>query len=153
MTEIETTLRIHMGAIYSNADDRGDYFSLEITDERSGQQFLSIDLTMEQFARLITSRGDISGAPVTLRGMDKIGTKHERKTVEIEFASSEELQWGDDYMAAVRERVKEFEVDGWQANAYDLKGFNGHRLKRDTKAGVERYSVGFDRWVPWSDEG
>jgi len=152
MTEIETTLRVHMGAIHSNADERGDYFSLEITDERSGLLFLSIDLSMEQFARLVASRGDISGIPVTLRGMDKIGMRHERKTIDIEFPTTDELRWGDGYMVEVRERVKEFEVDGWQASAYDLKGFNGHRLKRDTKAGVERYSVGFDRWVPWSED-
>ncbi len=148
MANIDTKVRIRLAAVSSNQEG-GDHFCLEITDERSGTQFMSIRLTMEQFAGLVTCKGDIANIPVEIKGVDKIGMKHEHKIIEIEFPDNG--RWGDYFLEMLRERVPEFEVNGWKASGYDLSAFNGHRIKRDHKAGVDRYSVQFDRWIEWEE--
>jgi len=144
-SQIDTTVRVRIARVHSNAEPY-DSFELHVSDEKSGVLFLSVELTPEQYATVVSCGSDAAGLIPTFRGMEYVGMRHENKTIEI-VLPLDDTNWGDAFMVKVREAASEFEVDGWGFRESDLKQFNGHRLKRSNDEGVQRYSLHMFRFV------
>lgn len=150
--QITTDISVRLTRTTSNTPPYNS-FELVVRDRRSGSEFIRATLDSEQFANLVSGSGD--GAiihDVTLRGVDILGMRHEVKTEVIKVPVGGGIRRNDEFMDLVRQGCREFEVDGWEASAYDLKGFNSHRVTRDNEAKVDRYRVSFHRYVEWVDE-
>lgn len=81
MTTITTPVELSLTRINSNDEEKDGKFALRITDQNSKVGFLTIYITPEQFADLVSSR--YVKADATILGADKIGKKHvsERRSV------------------------------------------------------------------------
>ena len=71
---------ISIGRVTCN--DSPDYVQIDIEDKLSSINFISIKMTIKDFAETILGRGYI---PIEFetRGLDKLGKKMEHKTVEV----------------------------------------------------------------------
>lgn len=81
MATITTPVELSLTRINSNDEEKDGKFALRITDQNSKVGFLTIYITPEQFADLVSSR--YVKADATILGADKIGKKHvsERRSV------------------------------------------------------------------------
>jgi hypothetical protein len=145
-SDIDTTVRVRIARLTSNIPPYST-FQLQVTDEKSGITFLTVPLTPEQYATVVSCGNDSAELPAEFRGMEFLGMVHENKTVNLTIPLTEDSTWGDPFMVLVREAIVEHEVDGWKARSTDLTQFNGHRIKRDNEAGTQTYSVHMFRYV------
>lgn len=120
-------------------------FSIAITDETSGIEFVELTLTPEQMALALATRY-MTGLDAEVRSPDRIGWTHEHKLADVPF---------DCYHGSEKNRAEEaqlalapFEVDGWGGQVSDL--FNDHR--RTKKDGVWFQAVTFHRHVKPTEE-
>jgi hypothetical protein len=128
----------------------GSVMHLAFTDSLSRVRLLEVEMTMEDFAKAITSM-HMSNQPCEYRGLDLIGTRREVKTEMVPWELTYSLGHVESYSPARPEEVEAlapFEVDGWEANVQDLR--NGHRVKR--VAGKNHAQVSFHRHVQLPDE-
>ena len=119
----------------------GNSVRIEVMDERSRVTFLTLSLTMEQYAEAITG---LSHRPceMEVRGLDLVGMVSEYKTVDIAFPYvSGEGRALTKIRAA--ETVAEHETDGWRGRPDDL--LNHHNL---IAGKPDIYLVHFSRHVP-----
>jgi len=115
----------------SNFDDPTP-IHIGIEDVNSCIEFLEVSMSLEDFATAITGQGRID-CNIETRGLDKIGSKREHKTIIID-AGKYQVEKDD----AIK-LVAPFEDDGWIARVEDLQ--NPHNL------GKGGYRVLFERWV------
>lgn len=102
----ERTLKGRM--VISRYSGNNDGILIKIQDESSRVGFLTIDVSFESFAKILTSfEQEIE---YEVRGLDKLGKTLETKTEYIEYN-----RWDDDE-GEYAEKIKEFEVDGWQSD-------------------------------------
>lgn len=119
---------------------------LTLEDGASGVQFCELDLAAADWGNAVTGLETTCGA--TLRGLERIGTRHEYKHEEITQPEERPLRRGRPQYA--RSLLAPFEQDGWMGRAEGI--FNEHNFLRNTPEGPV-YRIGFDRWVPDSDKG
>jgi hypothetical protein len=114
--------------------DHPEVISVEVTDEKSGTQFLSLEIPLAEFAKALTlGSGDCE---FELRPKN-VGKTHEYKE-EIVPVADNYVPYDKRELAAIAV-VAPFEVDGWVARLSDV--FNNHRR---TPNG---YRVTFHRYV------
>lgn len=99
-----------------------DFFSITVTDERSGYQVCEVELSLESFAKALANQ-EVKGE-ATWRGVDHIGWEAQNKTED----------------GVTEDNLYKFEVDGWKARMGDLG--NHHR-----RYGGGGHSVVFFRHV------
>ena len=119
---------------------RDDGIIIEITDDLSRVTFVSLELSLENFARAVTGCGFVDGEMET-RGLDLIGKKSEHKTIVIPcqpFGDKEKKE-------AAKRKMQEYEVDGWHGRERDLYNSHNH-----CKEGIR---VSFTRYVTMAVEG
>ena len=108
---------------------RGDGVSIEVKDSASNVQFLSLDLSIEQFGRAVTSML-VDELECTVRGAHLLGMRHEVKHELVPFNCYKDGGRGSsDPNSAELAALAPFEVDGWRGNHIDLR--NGNRTKRE----------------------
>ena len=109
--------------------ERGDGVRIEIKDSESHVQFLSLELSIEQFGRAVASML-VDDLECTVRGAHLIGMKHEVKRELVLFDRYREGGKPDSPPnLAELAALGPFEVDGWRGSYADLR--NGHRTKRE----------------------
>lgn len=130
--------RIRISRVSSTGSD-GDYVQLTMYDEKSRIQFLTANIPIDSFGRVVTG-GPETECQVELRGVERIGCTHEHKT---EFVPGTVSYTKGDRNAVAQAAIAPFEVDGWRAHLSDFG--NQHRSKE--KDGVKGYNVTFHRYV------
>ena len=98
---------------------------ISLEEETSGIQFARFKMTLENFAKVITSQSCIEGT-LELIGLDKLGWKAENKTEIISAPSG----MSDKGKKEAEQAVKTLEVDGWRARKGDVT--NHHCWKGNT---------------------
>jgi hypothetical protein len=128
----------------------GRNISIEIRDEASGTEFLSCEMSMEEFCRAAVAHE--AYVPITFELRPEcVGYKFEHKTELVLFDMYEHGHVSDpdtkprSKVAAAA--LKPFEVDGWIAHDRDL--YNGHNsLRAEEKGDNRRFQrVHFNRYV------
>ena len=119
----------------------GRYWRLCFEDRASGTRILEVEMTPEQFALAlgslhITKVNAVITSPAVL--LDRVGKRRETKHENVVIGGA----WGADAMMLVRENAREFEVDGWEAEA--LTTHNPHRVRNTSPL---TYQVTFWRYV------
>lgn len=102
-----------------------DGVHIEFTDEKSRVRFATMDLTLENFAKVVTGMGEVK-AELETRGLDLVGKTAENKEEVIKV----EPHFGDpEKFSKLRKAVEELEVDGWRHRSGDMT--NSHNYKKD----------------------
>lgn len=107
------------------------YMKITVEDELSGIEFLSADMSLEDFAKALTGQGFMP-TEYELRGLENIGKECQHKTVLMphSFDASDE---------DIDEAIGKHEVDGWIGHREDYK--NHHNWK-DGKVQIR-----YNRWI------
>lgn len=115
-----------------------DVVNIRISDEASGAMVAEVELSMEAFGDLLTSRPAIGTCE--RYESDNYGKRMENKSVRLPAK-----KYGD--MDAIKKAAKEWERANpeWKVDGYDLRGFNRHRMEDGT------YQVNVRRWVSVGD--
>ena len=96
-----------------------EYTSIEIEDEKANTRFLQIRLTPEQLSMCLSRQACVP-CEIELKGIDKIGKKHENKSFDFEIPK--ELSspgYGDiDNSQKLAEIAQKQLKDGWIAEPY-----------------------------------
>jgi hypothetical protein len=128
--------KITLGRYQTNYDEPNPIY-IQIEDDLSGVTFLKVQLSLENFAKMITGLGYID-CDFELGGLDKVGAKREHKEeiipVPNNFSFREDTDLIDKYM-------KIYEVDGWLGRREDFDN-NHNRVK-----GKSAFEVNFTRWI------
>lgn len=139
----------------------GNYINISVEDEDTGNRILNVNVTMSEFAEMITGKGCVD-AKGFFYGGENIGKVIENKSCVIAVPRSLHDQYyslcrDSDVPKPVLDFLSRFETDGWKASPRDL--FNMHRRVHG-KGGEEdrenyRCNVGFRRYVDKvvTDEG
>ena len=136
-TTIATKFQVQLGLVTSNQED--DYWTLEVRDEASRIEVLTLKLSHLQLSSLLGHRpqSDVDGQ---LRHSARIGMKMENQTVHVAYDVARGDQGWDAFVAHAKHSVAAT-FPGWSIDDYDLKGYNGHRHKNGL------YSLTIRRWV------
>lgn len=89
--------------------------TIEIRDNNSDTTFVSIELTPEQLSRCLSKQGDVK-CELDIRGIERVGKKHEWKTFEFKVPSNY-----DRYKSKCSDlafHVDELLSDGWKSDHY-----------------------------------
>lgn len=114
-----------------------------INDDIAHCRILDLEMSFEAFGNAITGLGE-QPAKVTMHPTDNIGKKHEHKRETIRFTATDSM-WHktDENIAVLKEALKPYEIDGWQARIKDA--FNHHLYFRS--GNTVTVTIVFDRWV------
>jgi len=112
--------------------------TIRIQDENSNIEFVEITLTPAQLSSAL-SRLAYTPCNIEVRGLDRVGKKHENK--EFEFEISEKLS-RERKTEQLREIAQSMLTDGWIAEGY----FNSQN-SFFTKDGVSYARCTIRRWV------
>lgn len=88
-----------------------EYTTIELTDELSGVKFAEIKLTPDQLNSAL-SRLAYTECEMDIRGLDKIGKKHERK--KFEFQLPEDMRGYGSLQEVCQNKL----TDGWICEGY-----------------------------------
>lgn len=120
----------------------GNSMRIEVRDQASRSTGLVLVMSMEEFAMALTA---LAERPATARWMtDLVGKKREHKSCLVPYERPLGEKYPDDSSGRTESEaiaLASFEVDGWEARAYDLR--NHHNWDRAAKA----YRVAFERYV------
>ena len=108
----------------------GAGWRLEVSDDASRVSIVDVEITDEQLGKLLGHYDDGSTYPAKLYGAERVGMKHENRTVAVPCSRDD---FGDIFDAAERENP------GWTADRDER--WNSHRY--DGTA----YRVTLRRWV------
>lgn len=111
----------------------GQGISVSVRDDISSTTFFSAELTLEDFALLITGRSDVD-CEFILRP-DFVGKRYEIKSETI-FVESPHREFTAEEIRAI---LEPYEIDGWSGNERDLNNY--HKIRPD---GIR---VGFHRYI------
>lgn len=136
MKEIGAKMTISRWRSFGGPIETG--ITLSIQDESSGITYLEIELTPEQLGLVLTGETYMP-VKAKLRGLEFIGMAPERKTETITFDCD---RYKKPDAEQIREKAKDFEVDGWKASTYI--GRQGQIKWHDDGADIEIY---FTRYV------
>src|SRR6266566_3383360 len=95
------------------------------TDSVSHVRFATMTLTLENFALLITGRGEVK-AELEVARLDLVGKTAENK---VEVIKVEPHYGNSEKFLELRKAVEKLEVDGWKHRSGDMT--NSHNYKKD----------------------
>ena len=124
---------------YNNANDIPLQIHIRLEDDLSGVEFLSIEMSLENLANLITGMGYLD-CEFQLRGLDKVGLTREHK-IEIIELPDDFRSYEKDVEEKITNILQYYEVDGWIGRRSDVT--NGHNRAK----GKNAQSVSFTRRV------
>lgn len=108
---------------------------LTVQDAKSGVEFVSVEMTDEQFCGMLT--GFYQPVEIDVAGLECVGTKHEVRVVEI---PAEDIGTANPaFRKWWKKHVLPLETDGWKA---EDTGYNHHMY-----TAVGKYKVHFHRYV------
>ena len=92
-----------------------DYIEIAIEDNDANVEFLSLKLDYKTFGKLLGTSSTVQCPGVT-NGLSKVGLRHE---VKYEMISKDGIVTLDreKLKEALKERAKEYEIDGWKADS------------------------------------
>ncbi len=102
-----------------------DGVHVEFTDSVSHVRFATMTLTLENFALLITGRGEVK-AELEVARLDLVGKTAENK---VEVIKVEPHYGNSEKFLELRKAVEKLEVDGWKHRSGDMA--NSHNYKKD----------------------
>ena len=100
---------------------------IEVNDAKSIVQFLALELTPDQFVRLVGGEGHVECSG-EVRELHKVGKQHENKSFEFELPKT--ATWGNKADFA-RDLAKQKCPEGWESDQYF--GSQGSFFTRDGK--------------------
>jgi hypothetical protein len=118
-----------------------DPFVIQVVDENASVVIGEITLGVEAFANLMSSRVATGDGEFYATTLDRIGKKHEHKTVVVSFPT--EAIRGKKSPQLIADALAEHEADGWVADTDDL----GNPHKGGSKGDRWEQRVIFRRWV------
>src|SRR3990167_5932235 len=98
------------------------FVSLRIEDEASRTLIVEVELSWEQWGKLVTGRTAVNGLPLVLMA-DRAGLKYEHKTEKVPLAKCAYA----DRQATAERAVAPFEVDGWAGHYRDWLNHHTHK--------------------------
>ena len=107
---------------YVTCNTEDDYVSLRVEDETSRIEFLSVNLSPEQYGMLLSASRHVD-CTFDLRGVDRVGMIAENDTVDVNVANyctTDEVE--------IKCIKRDVEVDGWGIREGDLQ--NSHNYRR-----------------------
>lgn len=119
MKELKGSIRF--SRIYTNRGD--DYVSFEVEDSLSGIHFLHINLSMENFGKLMSSASFVD-VDMEVRGLQNVGKKYESKRGSITISNEEYSRIVDGTRYSEGKKVlgewlkENAKLDGWHINTY-----------------------------------
>jgi hypothetical protein len=122
--------------------------SIRIRDELSGVEFLSITMTVAEFAEAVMGLGHRSMTfELRKQAVAVIGMKREHKVVPIKMPPGTYTLRPEkpEHRKLMAQLLKPYEVDGWQGCDADFS--NGHNFWREVGAKYYLCNVGFTRYV------
>jgi hypothetical protein len=129
-----------------NCNDREDYISIRIRDEKSHIGFIDVKMELVDFANAVTGFSN-QKCKFELRGRSNVGKAYEHKNLVITVA------------VARGKRVTQTEVEaavgadsrtsGWICRWDDFK--NHHNWVACNNDNVQKFNVSFHRWVDDAD--
>ena len=131
------TGRLTISRVHST--DRQTFIAIRVEDAASGTQPIEIHLEPVEYADAVT--GVVSACTFDVRP-DRLGTRHEFKEESMTFPGRP-----DD--AGIAAALWERESLGWKARMDD---FSNHHRVHVRPNGAYVYTIGFDRWVPITEE-
>jgi len=117
-------------------NDRDDYIRIALLDSKSSVEFLSVEISLENFAKCITG---MANCPVQfgIRATDKIGKQLEVKHEVIEVPDDHLMR---ESPGEIEKALAPYEVDGWKGRSRDALNFHN-------RVSENKYKVCFFRWV------
>lgn len=127
-----------------HCNNEKDYIRIQIEDKSSSMIFLEAEIDFKSFAKCITGSACM---PIKfgLRGIERVGKKHEVKSLEIVFPVELWYAQKEEQDRLITATIKPYEVDDWAGHTQDVK--NHHNYIRKTENGEPIYRVSFYRWV------
>lgn len=124
---------------------KGMVCRIEVNDELSNCRILDLELNFESLGNAMTG---LAEQPVRFRlyaKSSRIGKRYEHKRERVKIPDPRHL-WTktDENVAILKEVLKPYEVDGWEARIDDA--FNQHCYGKQTDDGFE-VTIVFNRWV------
>lgn len=134
--------RIHCGAVQE------DYINLSIEDSNSGIQFVEIELSMENFAKMMT--GSTVKAQAEMRGLEYVGKVREYEGAKITITDAEYnaltvgAKWSNE-----KEELQQWLKVNHQREGWLLSSYLGSRdsITRDYKMKTVTFNIGYIRYV------
>lgn len=124
------------------------FIRVQLEDAASGASFLAAEVSLENFARMVTGQGHIP-CEFVLRGTELLGLKKEVKTVMVPIPRMDGLS-EDRREQMVRDYFAPFETEGWAGRVSDA--FNWHNRIRGDEF-METFKVTFVRYVEMTNDG
>ena len=130
---------LSISSVQSNLEP--SFVSLRIRDDKSGIPFLHLKMSHEEFSKALTG---LAERPCELKffGLRDVGKIYEHKTEIIDF--DKPIYNLTDAM--IREKIAEYEVDGWQGRDMDAR--NHHMA---VSGNGYLYKIIFGRYVEEKD--
>lgn len=110
-----------------------DYVQIAVEDRASHSTFVEVRMTLEEFGSALSGMS-YTHCTTEVAGLSVLGKTHQHKTEAIPGLGH--ATWAQRF-----DLVKPFEVDGWQADSYDMKNVNHHRVRGND------YLMTFRRYV------
>ncbi len=132
---------------YMNSREMERPISIRVTDETSRIEFLEINLSLEEFALVMTGLSGVN-CELETRGLNFVGMKREVKEEWIAVPEKFSLMKESNKKELAKELITPFEVEGWMGRPDDM--LNHYNFNYDEK----KYKVTFTRYVKGeSNEG
>lgn len=115
-----------------------DFTTIEIEDENANARFVTVKLTPEQLSMALSRQMSID-CELEVKGLEKVGKKHENSTFEFEITEDKARS---DYNEELQQ-IAQFQLkDGWVAENYF--GSSNSFFKKD---GKQYARVTIRRWI------
>lgn len=92
-----------------------EFSTIEVKDREANTTFLSIELTPEDLSRALSRQAHVK-CDLDIRGIDKVGKKHEHSTFEFKLPPNYKRRETSDRDLA--QHVDCLLSDGWECDAY-----------------------------------
>jgi hypothetical protein len=125
---------------YSNARDMERPITIRIEDDDSSVEFLTVSLSYEEFALVMTGLSGVS-CELDARGLDLVGTQRENKSEMVPVPDKFVYLSEKERLKLAGTLIEPFEVDGWRGRDTDM--LNHYNQSKDGMS----FKVTFVRYV------
>lgn len=143
-------VEIRVGRVYTNKGE--DYLHLTLEDDISGIQFADIEMSFEDFGRMLTGSGTVVRGE--FMGLESIGKVREYEKATVVISTDEYLKIVGGVPYADQQKVlgkwleQNHSREGWQVNTY--LGSRGS-IEHDYQDKQYKLNFGYTRYVDKQD--
>ena len=145
--------KLSIGKVTCCGSPEEDYIRIEIEDEISSIQFVTVKADLETFTRALFGLGNVP-IEFELRGAERVGKKYEHKIVQVSIPNAPD---GISLLDKdIDQAVGYYEVDGWTGRREDCKNHHRHIRQSNTMRKdrtYQLYAVLYVRWVDAEEGG